>query len=76
MIKPLPFGGGGGLGWAGDVSPCQTNTEEEGGVGAAVVPHTRLLFCAGKSNLSETISLGPESEVCFILGDWHEIHST
>lgn len=74
VIKPLPFGGG--MGWAGGVPPCQTRTEEEGGVGAAVVPHTRVLFCGGKSNLSEPISLGSKSEVCFILGDWHEIRST
>lgn len=74
MIQPLPWGGG-GMGWAGGSSLAD---QSSGGrrCWSGVVPHTRVLFCGGKSNLSEAISLGSESEVCFILGDWHEIHST
>jgi len=45
-------------------------------VEAGVVHSTRALFGGGKSHLSETVSLGCKSEVCFVLGDWHEIHST
>lgn len=37
---------------------------------------TRGLFCGAKSGLPKTVSPGCESQVCFILGDWREIHST
>lgn len=74
MMKPLPF-------WKrGDRMDVFLNVEQalRRKVVLKLVWFTTqgFYFCGGKSNLSETISLGYKSEVCFILGDWHEIHST